>query len=164
MMSIAENNSIIFHENVDINDMNDNVIFCCLLNEPLIFSMNLGLTRDHWEIGLTTNTNKHFLISTSSSNSIEVFKGQYDGSVFRYGYKNNMDRVTKIISFSKCKPIKIIEILYKELDRIKSHPYKLLYDNCHNNAIYQYLNIIQEIPNKELINIINKKHGFSIFT
>ena len=161
-MSIAEHHSLIIHENVNINDLNDIAIRCFLLEES-ICCIDIGLSKNHWEIGILTNKNNGFLISTSSSNAIEVFRGCFDGKHFKYGYEKNMDRKTNIISTSKCNPIKINTIIYSELNRIKNHPYSLLYDNCHNNAMYQYLNIIGEKPNKELINILNRKYGFSMF-
>ena len=162
-MKTAENNSIILHENVRIDELKGNVVKCFLLEEPLTF-IDVGLSRNHWEIGVRTDSENDFLISTSSQNSIEIFKGQFDGRFFRYGYKNKMDRKTNIVCCSECNPIKLTEVIYSELERIKLHPYKLFYDNCHNNAVYQYLNIIGAKPHKELINIVNKKNGFRLFT
>lgn len=162
MMKKCENNSLIIHENVDYNDLYKEAIYCFILEENLIY-FDIGLPRNHWEIGLLINDKDGFLISTSSHNCIEVFKAQYDGKHFKYGYKNKLDTNARIISMSTCKSIKVIDVLRNELERIKKHPYKLLYDNCHNNALYQYLNIISETPPKELINIVNKKNGFRLF-
>lgn len=163
MMKKCENNSLIIHENVNYDDLYKNVSYCFMLEENLI-SFDIGLPRNHWEIGLLINDFEGFLISTSSHNCIEVFKGIYDGRYFKYGYKDSLNTKTRIISMSSCKSIRVIDVIREELERIKKHPYRLLYDNCHNNALYQYLNIISEKPPSELIKIVNKKYGFKILT
>lgn len=162
-MKKCENNTIIIHENISYEDLNKEAIYCFMLEENLI-GFDIGLPRNHWEIGLLFNENEGVLISTSCHNSIEVFKGSYNGRCFKYGYKNNLNLSTRVISMSQCQNIKIIDIIKLELERIKKHPYRLFYDNCHNNSLYQYLNIISEKPSKELITIANKKIGFRMFT
>ena len=145
------NHSIVIHDGIDFNDLFETSQMVFLLEEPL--SIDVGTNKNHWEIGILTKNNG-FLISTAFTNTIEVFNGKYDGKFFRYGYTETLDRKAKVLSMSPCKELPVVKILKEELERIKKHPYKLLIDNCHNNAIYQYMNIIEGEPPIELLKVL----------
>lgn len=167
-LSNALNYGIVLKSGVAIEKLTERVDTCFIIEEPLMW-IDVGVVRNHWEIGVMCGSSNAargssgFLISTSSSDAILIYNGYFNGSKFVYDNDGEI-REARVLAMSKCsKNITVKDIAYNSIERIRKHPYRLFYDNCHNNALYEYLNIIGEIPHKELINITNTKIGLRMF-
>lgn len=167
-LSNALSYGIVVKNGVDIDKLSQKIDTCYIVEEPLM-TVDVGAIRNHWEIGVMTKSlnaacgSTGFLLSTSSADAILIYNGFFDGSKFIY-YDDGEVREGRVLAMSKCsKNITVKDIIYDSIERIHKHPYRLFYDNCHNNALYEYLNIIGEIPHKELINIANKGTGWRMF-
>ena len=151
--------SLILH-GVDTDDLNIVANECYFLEEQLIFDRDLP--RNHWELAIG-NEHKTFLISTCAENGLEVHNACLENGCVRYFYNDARDyteHFANILSYSKIEPIKIKDLINVMLERIKKHPYRLFYDNCHNNALYGYMQF--GVPNNDLVDIVNKKYGIKL--
>lgn len=151
--------STILHD-ISPNELNTKITELYLLEETMYISNDIK--RSHWEVGLWNGKNG-FLVSTFRQNGVEVFHGFPSGNKFIYcRYSDLMpEGSANICSNKKIEPITLIDYVNTVIDRIKKHPYSMLYDNCHNNSLYGYM--VYAEPNSNMVDIVNKNYGLGLF-
>lgn len=147
---------LVLHD-IETDDLNIVADQCFFLEETLFISNDIP--RNHWELAIG-NDQKMFLISTCAENGVEVFKAKFQQGHIFYAYEDRFDQKANIIGFMKIEPLKVKDLIQRLIRRSKQHRYKLFYDNCHNNALFGYMQF--GVPNERIVNIVNKKYGLKL--